>query len=155
MIRKGKFGRFIACNQYPECKNTYHIPKTGILKYNGKECEQCKHPLIEVGTGRRKANICINSECPSKEIENKGDKKPSASSDKKFVEEGMTCPICKEGKMVLRKSFYGQFLGCNNYPKCQTMMKIVEGKVDTEHPITKSGNDKKTSTKKKKNLKKK
>ncbi len=149
MVRKGKFGRFIACDQYPECKNTFNLPKTGMIKYDGKECEQCKHPMIEVGTGRRKANICINPECPSKESENNSSKKPSASSDKKFVEEGMTCPICNEGKMVLRKSFYGEFLGCNNYPKCQTMMKIVDGKVDVEHPITKNGNDKSKNTEKK------
>ena len=50
----------------------------------------------------------------------------------------MTCPTCKEGKMVLRKSFYGEFLGCNNYPKCQTMMKIVEGKVDVKNPVVKN-----------------
>lgn len=27
------------------------------------------------------------------------------------------CPKC-EGKLVQRKSKYGPFLGCSNYPKC-------------------------------------
>ena len=50
----------------------------------------------------------------------------------------MTCPTCNQGKMVLRKSYYGEFLGCNNYPKCQTMMKIVEGKVDVKNAVVKN-----------------
>ena len=29
------------------------------------------------------------------------------------------CPKCKEGKLVLRKSIYGSFLGCDQYPKCR------------------------------------
>ncbi|MBU1623057.1 MAG: topoisomerase DNA-binding C4 zinc finger domain-containing protein [Nanoarchaeota archaeon] len=61
----------------------------------------------------------------------------------------MTCPTCNEGKMVLRKSFYGEFLGCNNYPTCQTMMKIVKGKVDLANPIVKTGEAKKKVVKKK------
>ena len=59
-----------------------------------------------------------------------------SNGDKTYPEEGMKCPACGKGKMVLRKSFYGSFLGCDNYPKCKTMMKIVDGKVDTK-PITK------------------
>lgn len=33
------------------------------------------------------------------------------------VQEGL-CPKC-EGKMVQRKSKFGPFLGCANYPKCK------------------------------------
>lgn len=40
----------------------------------------------------------------------------------KMVEEGV-CPICG-GKLVLRRSSYGKFLGCSNYPKCKTTIKI-------------------------------
>lgn len=65
----------------------------------------------------------------------------------------MTCPACGEGKMVLRKGFYGEFLGCNNFPKCKTMMKITGGKVDTT-PIT-TTTKKKTSKKSAKKVTKK
>ena len=48
------------------------------------------------------------------------------------------CPKCKEGTMVLRKSMYGQFLGCNKFPKCRTIEKLpkdddkVEDKKETK-----------------------
>ena len=50
--------------------------------------------------------------------------------------------------MKLRKSFYGEFLGCDNYPKCKTMMKITNGKVDTENPIVTKATTKKAAKKK-------
>ncbi|MFH2020794.1 MAG: topoisomerase DNA-binding C4 zinc finger domain-containing protein, partial [archaeon] len=55
----------------------------------------------------------------------------NGNNGKAYPEEGTVCPVCSKGKMVLRKSFYGEFLGCNNYPKCKTMMLIKDGKVDT------------------------
>ena len=137
-MRRGKFGRFVACDKYPDCKTTANIPKTGKVKYMQKQCEECNFPIVETGSGRTTRQGCLNVDCPSK---SNGEKKEG------YPEENMTCPTCNEGKMVLRKSFYGQFLGCNNYPKCQTMMKIVEGKVDTK-PIVKTGAAKKPAKKK-------
>ncbi len=29
VLRKGRFGRFIACDKYPECKTTFSLPRTG------------------------------------------------------------------------------------------------------------------------------
>lgn len=31
---------------------------------------------------------------------------------------GSKCPHCKTGKLYTRYSKFGDFLGCNNYPKC-------------------------------------
>ena len=149
MIRRGKFGRFVGCDKYPDCKTILKIPKTGVAKYTNVQCGKCNYPVAEVGSGRKKQILCLNPDCPSK-VGEKG-----SSSETKYKEEGMTCPECKEGKMVLRKSFYGEFLGCNNYPKCQTMMKIIEGKVDVTHPIVKKVGAKSSSGAKKKIIKKK
>ena len=55
---------------------------------------------------------------------------------------------------MLRKSFYGQFLGCDKYPKCKTMMKIVDGKVDTTPISPRTKSKKKKVVKKKKTTKK-
>jgi DNA topoisomerase I len=152
-VRKGKFGRFVGCDKYPDCKTIFNIPKTGMIKFTGSQCEECKHPIIEAGSGRSKRKNCINTDCKSRE-EKDGDnvnapKTPTGAGEKKYPEEGMVCPTCKEGQMVLRKSFYGEFLGCNNYPKCQTMMKIKAGVVDKDNPIVKKPGDKKKKAKKK------
>ena len=37
-----------------------------------------------------------------------------------------SCPKCKDGKLVVRKSIYGAFLACNKYPKCRYTEKIAE-----------------------------
>ena len=65
VIRKGRYGEFTACSNYPTCK---YIKK-----------------------------------------------------EEKQVKELMTCPICKTGKIVEKKTKRGKiFYGCNNYPKCKT-----------------------------------
>lgn len=133
VIKKGKFGRFAACNNYPDCKTTYALPKTGTLKPLDKQCTHCNLPLIKVRRPRQgPQEHCLNPDCPSK---GNGNGEETGEQTSSYPEENTPCPVCKEGKMVLRKSFYGQFLGCNRYPKCKTMMKIVDGKVDTT-PIT-------------------
>ncbi|MEK6969959.1 MAG: DNA topoisomerase I [Nanoarchaeota archaeon] len=160
MVRRGKFGRFIGCDKYPDCKTIFNIPRMGKIKFSEKQCEHCNHPIIEVGMGKKRVIKCVNQECmqPNKEtgtgVGNESGKGHGVESGKienkplAYPEEGMLCPTCKEGKMVLRRSFYGAFLGCNNYPRCQTMMKIKEGKVDKDHPIVKKVEAKKVGAKK-------
>lgn len=155
MVKLGKFGRFVACSKYPDCKRTFKVPKTGLLKYNGDVCEVCKHPIIEAGSGRKKIKRCLNENCSSRLEDGVEVLKPGEEAGPKYKEEGITCPTCNVGKMVLRKSFYGEFLGCNNYPKCQTMMRIIAGKVEVDKPIVKKPGSKKKKTAKKKTAKKK
>lgn len=116
-IKRSKFGRFIACTDYPECKATFNIPNFGLIKSAEKECPKCKYPLILIiNKGKRPQEVCINPKCPtkklSKEIKDKIKEKP--------------CPKC-DGKMVLRESVYGYFLACNNYPKCRYIEPISNG----------------------------
>ncbi|MBC8501104.1 MAG: DNA topoisomerase I [Nanoarchaeota archaeon] len=112
MVKRSKFGRFVACDKYPDCKTTYNIPKTGFIEPSGEKCSECKVPTVFVKfKGRKKQEICVNPKCPSKEnSENEGEEKP--------------CPECKEGMLKLRSSMYGQFYGCSNYPKCKHTEKI-------------------------------
>ena len=126
MVRRGKFGRFVGCDKYPECKTIFNIPKAGPIKFTGNMDEKTKMPIVEVGMGRTRRIVTLMQH-----------EDANAPHKKKYPEEGMLCPHCKEGKMILRKSFYGEFLGCDKYPKCQTMMKIHEGKVDVKNPVVK------------------
>jgi DNA topoisomerase-1 len=106
IIRKGKFGRFIACNKYPDCQTTFNLPNKGSVKVSEKVCQHCKFPIIVMlKKGKKPQEICINKECSSKIINEKIEEKP--------------CPKCKQGKLILRKSVYGSFLACDRYPKCR------------------------------------
>ncbi|MFW5991376.1 MAG: DNA topoisomerase I [Candidatus Nanoarchaeia archaeon] len=151
MIKKGKFGRFLACNNYPECKTTFNVPNTGLLKGLDEKCPECGYPMISIQQkGKAPQKFCINPDCPTRKTESDNHN----DGEKTYAEEGMTCPVCNEGQMTLKKSLYGEFLACNKYPKCKTIMQIKEGKVNTT-PITKNGNGtKKSKTAKKSSAKK-
>ncbi len=142
MVKKGKFGRFLACNNYPECKTTFNVPNTGIIKSASENCKECGYPLIFIINKGRKNKFCINPECPTRKSPGN-----SKGEDKKYEEEGMQCPECKTGKMMLKNGFYGEFLACNNYPKCKTIMKITNGKVDTKSYTTKNTTNKNSNAK--------
>ena len=129
--------KFAACDQYPNCDYILPIPNMPIVRASPELDEDDGKLYVLVGkTEGDLREICITDMAKEEE-----------SQEKKYDEEGMDCPNCKEGHMKLRRSFYGEFLGCDNYPKCKTMMKITNGTVDTKPitPIVK----KKTTTKKK------
>ncbi|MEM4366118.1 MAG: DNA topoisomerase, partial [Candidatus Woesearchaeota archaeon] len=106
-IRKGKYGRFIACDRYPDCRTTFKLPPTGMVEVSKEVCGVCGYPMIKIiKKGKKPAELCINLDCPSK------------AAVGKFAE-GHSCPSCKVGKLVIRKSIYGSFIACTNYPKCR------------------------------------
>ncbi|OYT29036.1 DNA topoisomerase I [Thermoplasmatales archaeon ex4572_165] len=77
LIRKSRRGkRFVGCQGYPSCKNTYPLPQRGVIKKLDETCEVCKAPIVEVLTkGKKPWRICINMDCPtSKTNEKKEDK---------------------------------------------------------------------------------
>jgi len=106
-LRRGKFGQFAACNKYPDCKTTLSLPNNALLKPSVNVCSACAHPIVLViRRGKRPTEVCINKDCPGKEqVEHQAEEKP--------------CPKCSKGKLLLRKSIYGSFLGCSSYPKCK------------------------------------
>ena len=68
MVRVSKKGkRFVGCNGYPDCKNTYSLPQQGGLTMTTKLCDTCSAPIVQVKMkGRRAWDLCINPECSKK-----------------------------------------------------------------------------------------
>ena len=59
---------FIACDAYPECKNTFSLPPNGLIKKTNKTCEHCNWPmLMRLSKGKRPWIFCFNPECKSNE----------------------------------------------------------------------------------------
>ena len=109
VLRKGKFGRFAACNKYPDCKTTFKLPVSGLVLVSKDVCQHCGYPMvIMIRKAKRPQTVCINPDCPAKKIP---------------FEAGTKCPKCNEGELVLRKSVYGQFIACNKFPKCRYIVK--------------------------------
>lgn len=117
-MRRGKFGRFIACDKYPECTTTFKAPAFGLIRSTDKICEHCQHPIVLITQKRRKQEVCINGNCPGKTTAE--EKKEIIKGEKS----GKVCPKCNKD-LVLRKSMYGQFWGCSGYPACKHTEKLV------------------------------
>lgn len=121
-IRKSKNGRFVSCTNYPSCKAIFNLPSTSLIKPAGKICDICSFPKVAaIKKGKRAQELCINPNCKSKFVEGE------AGIKAKAVEKGeviIKCPKCNDGSLVLRKSIYGSFYGCNRFPKCRHTEKI-------------------------------
>lgn len=112
VIRKGRYGNFVACSNYPECK---YIKKDPVeIEYTGETCPKCGSPMV-YKTGRYgKFAACSNyPEC--KYIKN----------DRKKAEPKMTDEICPNcgSPVVIKRGRWGEFKACSNYPKCKTIIK--------------------------------
>jgi len=56
---------FVACDAYPNCKNTYSLPP-GTIKKTDKKCEHCGFPiLMSLRYGKKPWFFCFNNECES------------------------------------------------------------------------------------------
>ncbi len=103
VIRKSNGGRFVGCSNYPDCKNTYNIPRSGTIRPTDEKCPECGSPLIKVYHGGDTEKICIDIKC-------------DYTKEKRYRGE---CPECGN-KMSERRSYKGKrFLGCTNYPECE------------------------------------
>lgn len=126
VMKKGKFGMFIACDKYPECKTTFKLPGSGLVKNSDKICTHCQHPMIMIiRKGKRPQEVCIYSGCSSKVTAE--EKTQYDNIEQQKVQE--PCPKCGKN-LVVRRSVYGQFLGCSGYPNCKYIGKLGEKKTE-------------------------
>ncbi len=111
VIKMGRFGKFLACTGYPECKNTKPLAENGKdaapAEVTNETCDLCSKPMV-IKRGRFGTFLGCSGypEC-------KGIKR----IDKKT---GVTCPECNKGDIVERRSRGGRtFYSCNRYPDCK------------------------------------
>jgi len=110
LVRFGRFGKFIACNNFPNCKYTEKTAEEKKVEEenSGETCPECGAPMV-VKRGKFGAFLGC-----SKYPDCKGIKK--ITSDKTT---GVKCPKCQTGEILERRSRKGRlFYGCSAYPKC-------------------------------------
>ncbi len=108
MIEKmGRFGSFIACSGFPECKNTKPLPGSGEPETTDEKCPTCGAPMM-VKRGRFGPFLSCSRYPECKTI--KGIEKKT----------GVTCPECGKGELVERRTKTRRtFYSCNRYPDCK------------------------------------
>jgi len=108
LVKFGRFGKFIACVNFPNCRYTEKTEEEKKVEEenSGVICDKCGAPML-VKRGKYGAFLGCSRypDCKNiQRIENKT---------------GIKCPKCGEGDIVERKSKRGKvFYGCNKYPKC-------------------------------------
>jgi DNA topoisomerase I len=106
-VRWGRFGQFLACSGYPECKNSRPLEKQEEQQaVTDETCPTCSGTMV-VKTGRfGRFLACQNY--------------PECKGTKPFLTKiGVACPL-DEGAIVERRTKARRtFYGCANYPECQ------------------------------------
>jgi DNA topoisomerase-1 len=107
VLKRGRFGQFMACTGYPDCKTTRRLDQGKRVPDIPLDelCPKCgRNMMIRHG---RYGEFTTCSGYP----------------DCKYVKQnfiGVKCPLCKEGDLVEKKARKGNtFYGCGNYPKCK------------------------------------
>ena len=112
-IRLGRHGRFIGCNNYPECDYTRDLNEENREQEPAevvpdRKCPECASDLV-IKRGKYGKFIGCSNYPKCRFIE----------PLEKPVDTGVTCPKCNKGSLMQRKSRRGKiFYSCSTYPKC-------------------------------------
>jgi DNA topoisomerase-1 len=107
VLKRGRFGQFMACTGYPDCKTTRRLDQAKKIPDVplDEKCPQCGRNLL-LRHGRFGEFVSC-----------------SGYPDCKYVKQnlvGVKCPDCKDGDIAEKKARRGNyFYGCTNYPKCE------------------------------------
>ncbi|MEK6655469.1 MAG: type I DNA topoisomerase, partial [Thermodesulfobacteriota bacterium] len=128
LARQGRFGKFLGCSGYPECKHTINVAPDGTQvaapvegKTSDTLCEKCGKPMV-AKRGRYGTFLGCSGYPECKNIvKTRASGRPAGSAS----EQELTDVLCdKCGKpMAVKPGRYGKFLGCTGYPGCRNIMK--------------------------------
>jgi DNA topoisomerase-1 len=125
IVKTGRYGKFLACSAFPDCKNIKSMPgtdrdKNGQAdiqeieelkeKYKAEVCEKCGSPMA-IKVGKFGPFLACTAYPKCKNLKNISGGNNST---------GITCPVCGKGEIVQKRSRRGIFYACNQYPTCKT-----------------------------------
>jgi DNA topoisomerase-1 len=104
-VRSGRFGPFIACERYPECRFTRPLRRDRVPDRPSDEvCQECGAPMV-IKTGRFGEFLACT--------------RYPACKHTRPVPLGVKCPKCGVGDLAERRTRKGRtFFGCLRYPEC-------------------------------------
>ncbi|HKX26379.1 MAG TPA: type I DNA topoisomerase [Blastocatellia bacterium] len=133
VIKFGRFGQFLACTNYPECKNTRDLAKPATITngeveaeatenpYAAETCEKCSRPMT-LKRGRFGQFLACTGY-------------PECKNTRKITKTGVAaapvmldelCPVCNS-QLAVRQGPYGEFTACSRYPDCKYIKRETTG----------------------------
>src|SRR5947207_1587781 len=105
VVKSGRFGPFIACARYPECRFTRPLRRDKVPdKPTNEICQECSAPMV-IKTGRYGEFLACT--------------RFPACKHTRPVPLGVKCPKCGVGDLAERRTKKGRnFFGCLRYPEC-------------------------------------
>lgn len=81
VMRKSKFGQFVGCLKYPECRQTYPLPRDGVVAGTDKTCPKCGTPIVIVKRrAKRPWTMCLSTTCETKASWGKKTEEPDSAA---------------------------------------------------------------------------
>lgn len=122
LIKVGRYGKFLACSGYPECKTTRPLEKEKE-EVTDEVCPNCGKPMV-IKRGRFGKFLSCSGypECKT-------------TKPLKSARLNVRCPLCG-GDIVERRNKKGKvFYGCSKYPEC----KFISPRRPLDQPCPKCG----------------
>jgi DNA topoisomerase-1 len=135
VIKFGRFGQFLACSNYPECRTTRELARPATAAENGEsvtasdaaeiedeKCELCGRPMaLKRGRFGQFLGCTGYPECRNiRKISKTGAvAPPPVPLDEK-------CPV-DGAQLVRRHGRFGEFVACANYPECKYVKRETTG----------------------------
>ncbi|MCU1286898.1 MAG: topoisomerase [Acidobacteriales bacterium] len=107
VLKRGRFGQFLACTGYPTCRTTRRLDQNKKVPDVPLEekCPKCERTMV-----LRHGQYGEFTSC-------------SGYPECKYIKQnyiGVKCPDCKDGDIAEKKARRGNyFYGCSNYPDCE------------------------------------
>ena len=123
VIKWGRFGHFLACSGYPDCRNTREIQNYQDKEsadpdaFHDETCEKCERPMV-LKKGRYGQFLACSGypDCKNTRRILKGADGSLETKRDQILDE--KCPKC-ETQLVIKHGRYGEFTACSNYPDCK------------------------------------
>jgi len=146
VLKWGRFGRFLACTGYPECKNTRqmqggdgeHAPEL-TEEAAGQTCPEHEQKLT-----LRKGRFGHFLACSLYPDNCKTTRKLVRNSDGTLGIEQLKpideqCPECGKAPLAWRRGRFGPFIACSTYPTCRYIKKKEAKEIGMACPTCSEG----------------
>ncbi len=128
VVKWGRYGKFLACTGYPECRNTGEIadagaggaspdPAASAVAAHTETCEKCGKEMV-VRRGRFGQFLACTGYPACRNTRRIHVNAEGAVVSKQDQPIDEICPKCGK-QMAIKHGRFGEFTACSNYPECR------------------------------------